>query len=88
VASFGERIPENCGNHPAGFARITSNVLSWIKNIMGLSLVLSSIGPSVRAQGHLMGEYQYDVRSKSFKQGLQVRMMNPHIFISLTKIHG
>ena len=35
---------------------------------MGLSLVLSSIGPSLRPQGHLMGEYQYDVRSKSFKQ--------------------
>ena len=35
---------------------------------MGLSLFLSSTGPSVGAQGHLMGEYQYDASSNSFKQ--------------------
>ena len=32
------------------------------------SLVISSKGQSVRAQGHVMGEYQYDESIKSFKQ--------------------
>ena len=33
-----------------------------------MSLVISSKGQSVRAQGHVMGEYQYVESIKSFKQ--------------------
>ena len=68
VASFGDSKPEDCGKNPAGFARITPKVLSWIKKTTRLSLVISSKGPSVRDQGHLMGEYQFDSRINSFRQ--------------------
>ena len=36
VASFGPRRDEECGQKPAGFTRLTPEVLNWVKTVTGM----------------------------------------------------